>query len=232
MKHLAVLLFAAVALGQGRDAGKGKNAVIFVQWTRSVENDAIHRTAWRALEPHNVSRRRLASFDANREKAEAYLAANHDAGIVVAYDAESARRVRAAMPNAAVLEVHEGKTAHVRTRVNPERFERVLKYLGEDAARLKRVGSDDPLPGPDAIVASTTGRMPEGRAVVTMRPDPTSLGLAVAAQVLHNVRSKRPFKVATVRRMRLTVDIEAAHRAGIHLPLRLFARANVVRRAR
>jgi hypothetical protein len=230
MRRLVLLCLAAVALGQGRDAGQGANAVLFVQWTRSVENDAVHRTAWRALEPHNVSRRRLASFDASREKAEAFLAANHDARIVVAYDAESARRARAALPSAAVLEVHEGKSAHVRTRVNPERFERVLKYLGEDAARLTRVGPDDPSPGPDAIVASTTGRLPEGRAVLTMRPDPTSLGLAVAVQVLRHVREKQPFKVATVRRMRLIVDMEAAHRAGIHLPLRLLARANVVRR--
>jgi len=254
VRNLAlILLFAAVAAGQGRDSGQGETPLIFVRWFETTESDAIHRVAWQALEPHRVSRRRIATFDRDEKKARAYLRKNRDAKVVVAYNPEIARIAAKELPKAAVLRIHEEKGAHVHARADRDRFHAAIRLIGSTNAWSRRVptlvppGKPDrhtsgfgpldwvqegakPPPG-DKPVWSTTSYLPEGRAVLTMRPDPRSLGLHVAAQVLRHLRTGKAFSTVTVQRMRITIDLDAAKRAKIAIPLRLLARADVVRRS-
>ena len=247
MRKLALLLLlAAGAAGQGRDSGEGDTPLLFVRWFETTESDAIHRVAWQALEPHRVSRRRIATFDRDEQRARAYLRGNRDAKVVVAYNPEIARIAESELKTAAVLRVYEEPGAHVLARTDRERFQAAMRLLGVQAARTirKRPGKETlpvlgtlvwveegakPPPG-DRPVWSTTSHLPEGRAVLTMRPEPRSLGLHVAAQVLRHLRTNRPFTRVTVQRMRITIDLDAAKRAQVRIPLRLLARADVVRR--
>lgn len=224
MKRLAAVgLLAALCAGQGRDAGTGATPIIFVRWFESTESDAIHRVAWRALEPHDVTRRRPATFDRDEKKARAYLQANKDAKIVVAYNPEAAAVAKKVLPEAAVLQVYEQEGAHVHARADHARFLDAMRLLGRELPWVK-----EGRPPPDGPFVSTSS-YPDG-AVLTMRPHPKSLGLHVAAQILRHLRTGAPFTRVTVRRMRLTVDLGAAKRAGIVVPIRLLARADVVRR--
>ena len=226
---LALLLLAGLAAGQGRDSGNDGDAVIFVRWFATTESDAIHRVAWRALEPYSVSRRRIATFHRDKKKATAYLTANKDAKVIVAYDKDVAAFVRKLLPDAAVLEVHENKTAHVLARTNQKRFLTVMRYIEPD---LPWIRAGDAIPKKPVACVSTTALLEDGRAVITMRPDPRSIGLHAAAQLLEFIRKKRAFRRVTVQRMRLTVDLRAAKRAGIAIPMALLAKADVVRRGR
>ncbi len=247
IRALTLLLLVATVRAQGgRDGATG---VLFLAWDVSVESDAIHRTAWRALEPHNVARRRIATFAGDAKRALAYLRANKSAPIVVAYDPKIAALASRELPKAAVLKVYEEQGAHVHARTDRRRFyaakDMLLGGLGPAVENVDRpdsriLGFDGfdwvqegaPRRLGDKPILSTSGHVPEGRAVLTMRPDPRSLGLHVAAQVLSYLRSKKPFRHVTVKRMRLTVDLGAAKRANITVPLKLLARADVVRRSR
>ena len=243
---LLLLLVATARAQGGRD---GSTGVLFLAWDVSVESDAIHRTAWRALEPHNVDRRRIATFAGDEKKALVYLRANKSAPIVVVYDPKIAFLVASEIPKAAVLKVYEENGAHVHTVTDRRRFFDAVALLlpyGDRSPPESATGFYNPVTRQsvdwikegvpyklrDKPVVSTSGRVPEGRAVLTMRPDPRSLGLHVAAQVLSYLRSKRPFRRVTVQRMRLTVNLGAAKRANITVPLKLLARADVVRRGR
>ena len=250
MRNLALLLLlAAAAAGQGRDSGQGETPLIFVRWFETTESDAIHRVAWQALEPHRVSRRRIATFDRDEKKARRYLQRNRDAKVVVAYNPEIARIAAKELPKAAVLKVYEEQGAHVHARTDRDRFHAAIRLLGFTTGRTRPMPPDagemgllgfgplawvqegaKPPPG-DKPVWSTTSFLPEGRAVLTMRPDPRSLGLHVAAQVLRHLRTGKAFSTVTVQRMRITIDLDAAKRAKIAIPLRLLARADVVRRS-
>ena len=247
---LLVLCLTGFAPGQGgRDGATG---VLFVALNASVETDAIHRVAWRALEPHDVARRRMATFSGDMKKARAYLRANKDAKIVVSYDPTIAALTVEELKGAVVLRVYEEKGAHVHAWVDRARFygavgtligdegvarsveslthfptSNTLRFKGMEWAREGR-----PLPKGTTPVVATTGRMPAGRAVLTMRPDPRSLGFHVAAHVLRHLRTGKPFPTITVRRMRLTIDLAAARRAKVTVPLKLLAVADVVRRDR
>ncbi|MHC4341508.1 MAG: hypothetical protein ACYSX0_15010 [Planctomycetota bacterium] len=80
-------------------------------------------------------------------------------------------------------------------------------------------------------LVTTSDRVPTEVATLSVRPDPTGLGLQVAAAVLGRLRDERPFRPVRIRRMRVVVDLGAAHAAGLDLvPLSALARADVVRR--
>ena len=50
--------------------------------------------------------------------------------------------------------------------------------------------------------------------------------------MLAHLRTGKPFSRVNVKRMRLTIDLGAARRANITVPLKLLARADVVRPSR
>ena len=129
------------------------------------------------------------------------------------------------MPKAAILQVYEQDGAHVHARADAKRFADATRMLDRELHWVKE-GQRAPQ---DKRAFVSTSSYPEG-AVVTMRPDPRSLGLHVAAQILQHLRTGKAFSRVTVRRMRLTVDLGAAKRAGLRIPIRLLARADVVRR--
>jgi len=253
--RFALVLFLLAAAARGQGGRDGRTGVLFVAIDISVESDAIHRAAWRALEPHNVERRRIVTYFGDEKKARAYLRANKGAPVVVAYDRLAAGFAAEELPNAAILRVYEEKGAHVHTLTDWRRFVDAVglllgtRYGHRSTTELVPLEKTDafgnlagqsvdwikegvPYERGDKPIVSTSGRVPEGAAILTMRPDPRSLGLHVAAQVLSYLRHKKPFHRVTVRRMRLTIDLGAAKRAHITVPLKLLARADVVRRDR
>lgn len=208
-----------------------------------------------------LSRRRLFEFDANEKTAKVYFEKNSDAGVVVAFGAKAAELAARHLPGAEVLRVDQTANAHVVAQASRERFAWALRLLAPKAERIACFGSRaEPLSGyevklckrvedaadcdlawiPEGAadpgeltipIVSTSGALAEGRAVLTLRPDPAGLGHQVAAQVLRWMRNKRKFHPVHVLRMRLTVDLRAAREAEYSVPLRLLARADVVRRA-
>jgi len=257
MKRLVwLLLLTATTLAQGgRDSGTTGRAVLFVRWTRTDESHDIWSAAWRALEPHfagQINRRRLASFDGDEKKARAYFAEHKDTVLVVAFGADAARVTRKIRPGTPVLEVSPGKSAHVSTRVDRERFARLLLAFHPRARRITVLGPPERLPNfevsaggdlawvpeegaakPVAVpLVTTSSAVPKGVAALTVRPDPRSAGLKVAALVVRKLRDRKPFREERVSRLRITVDLDAARRVGYEVPLNFLARADVVRRSR
>jgi len=80
-------------------------------------------------------------------------------------------------------------------------------------------------------LVSTSAIYPEEQFAVTLRPDPTGLGLHLAAQILEFARSGRPFSEVRIARHRVVVDLDVARAARVRVPLSLLARADVVRKA-
>jgi hypothetical protein len=80
-------------------------------------------------------------------------------------------------------------------------------------------------------LVTTSGEVPSDAAALSVRPDPAGLGRKLAAEVLAHVREKRPFQTVRVRRTRVVVDLRAARAANHDVPLRVLARADVVRRS-
>jgi len=68
-------------------------------------------------------------------------------------------------------------------------------------------------------------------AAMTVRPDPAGVGRALAAAVLHRLRSGKMPVPAILKRLHVAVDLGAARAAGFTVPLDLLARADQVRRA-
>jgi len=257
MKRLVWLLFlTSLAAAQGgRDSGTTGRAILFVRWTRTDESNDIWFAAWRALEPHfvgQVNRRRLTSFDGDARKARAYFAQHRDVVLVVAFGAEAARVSRDILPKTPVLEVSPEKSAHVSTHVDRDRFARLLMAFHPRARRIAVLGPPERLAGFQASPQGEVAWVPEGGAVkavtvplvttspavprdvaaLTVRPDPGSVGLKVAALVLRKLRDGKPFRRERVSRLRVTVDLGAAAAAGHEVPLKFLAKADVVRRAR
>ncbi|MHC4729908.1 MAG: hypothetical protein ACYS6Z_04850, partial [Planctomycetota bacterium] len=243
MKRLVWLLFLTsmtVAQG-GRDSGTTGRAILFVRWERTDESHAIWVAAWRALEPHfvgQVNRRRLASFDGDEKKARAFFAQHKDVVLVVAFGAEAARVTRKILPETPVLEVSPGRSAHVSTRVDRERFARLLLAFHPRARRIAVLGPAErladyeisprgelawvPEEGAAKTVAvplvTTSSAVPKGVAALTVRPDPQSAGLKVAALVVRKLRDGKPFREERASRLRITVDLGAARRVGYEVP--------------
>ena len=111
--------------------------------------------------------------------------------------------------------VHEG--------VSSPGFESVLAEMGWSA----RVTKGMPL-------VATSDALERGTATMTVLPDPESVGRKLAAVALGILRDGKeaPKKPLTVSRLRVTIDLQAARRAGYEVPLGALARADEVRRAR
>jgi hypothetical protein len=257
-RTVTVLLLAATLLAQdvgGRDPGRGQPPVVFVRWRPSAESKAVFDAAWRALEPFGMlSRRRLVDFDEDPDRAREVIAANADAALFVALDRESAGAVRETMPDTPVLEVSPGELAAVATRVDRARLARLVRRLAPAATkvtvvspRAEKLPRFETGPGgdlvwvaeggqleraPEAAVVSTSPRLAEGLATLTVRPDPRSVGWRVAALVVKKIRDDAPFERAEVARLFVTVDLRAAQAAGYRVPLGMLARADAVRGTR
>jgi len=257
MKRLAWLLFLtslAVAQG-GRDSGTTGRAILFVQMQRTDESGEIWSAAWSALEPHfvgQINRRRLATFEGDAKKARAYFAQHKDVVLVVAFGAEAARVTRKILPETPVLEVSPAKSAHVSTRVDRDRFARLLMGFHPRARRIAVLGPPERLAGfevsargelawvpeqgavkPVTVpLVTTSPAVPRDVAALTVRPHPDGVGLKVAALVLRKLRDGKPFRKERVARLRVTVDLGAARRVGYEVPLKFLATADVVRRPR
>jgi len=242
----------------GRDRGEGR-PVVFVRWERSAESGEIYRTAWAALEPYFgiLSRRRLADFDRSEVKAKAFFAAHSDISLVVAFDRESARFAPKGVP---VLQVGPASDDHVITFTARDAFARELRLFAPDAKRVALFGPrketlrgftvvhckrPEDAAGCDLVwiaeggstrtpkgmlVVTTSDRVPDAHAALTVRPDPSGLGLQVAAAVLAHIRAGKPFGHARIRRHRVTVDLRAT--LDHDVPLAILARADAVRRRR
>lgn len=258
-RTLTLLLLVATLFAQdfgGRDPGRGHPPVVFVRWGPSEESKAVFDTAWRVLEPFYdiLSKRRLLDFDEDAARAREIILKNADAAVFVALDQESAGSVREVLPEKAVLEVSPGALASVATRVDRGRLAALLRRFDPKAKRVTVVSPRaERLPrfetGPDgdlvwvaeggrregnekAPVVSTAPRLAPGVAVLTVRPDPRSLGWRVAALVVRKIRDGVPFERATVARLFVTVDLRAAQAAGYRVPLDMLARADAVRGTR
>jgi hypothetical protein len=140
----------------------------------------------------------------------------------------------------------------VSTRVDRDRFARLLLAFHPRARRIAVLGPPERLAdfkiSPEGELAwvpeegaakpvavplvTTSPAVPKGVAALTVRPDPRSAGLKVAALVVRKLRDKKPFREERVSRLRITVDLDAAHRVGYEVPLNFLARADVVRRSR
>jgi hypothetical protein len=257
MKRLAwLLLLISVAAAQGgRDSGTTGRAILFVRWTRTDESNDIWFAAWRALEPHfvgQVNRRRLATFEGEERRAREYFAEHKDVVLVVAFGAEAARVTRAILPKTPVLEVSAQESAHVSTRVDRKRLARLFMGFHPRARRIAVLGPAERLAGfevsphgelawvpeggaPKPVtvpLVTTSPAVAKGVAALTVRPDPDGLGLKVAGLVLRKLRDGKPFRKERVSRLRVTVDLQAAARAGYEVPLAFLAKADVVRRPR
>jgi len=79
-------------------------------------------------------------------------------------------------------------------------------------------------------LVSTNEAVPPGRAALTVRPDPQGLGLHLAAMLLRWARHDIPWTHETIARLRVSVDLRAAARAGYAVPLAVLARADQVGR--
>lgn len=255
MKRLALLgfLISVAAAQGGRDSGTTGRAILFVRWTSTTESKDIWMAAWQALEPHfvgRINRRRLATFDGDAKSARAYFAQHRDVVLVVAFGARAARVTREILPKTPVLEVSPEKSAHVSTRVDRNRFAWLLRRFHPRARRITVLGPPEPLAGFDASpqgelawvpedgrvapvkvpLVTTSPEVPRDVAALTVRPDPDGLGLKVAALVLSKLRDGKPLRRERVSRLRVTVDLRAAAKAGHEVPLRFLAKADVVRR--
>jgi hypothetical protein len=154
-RRTALLLLAAATAAQdqgqdgGRDAGLGARPVVFVRWRRTPETARIYGEAWQALEPHFgvLSRRRLFDFDGDAQRARAFFAANADAALVVALDAESAAAARAHLPRAALVSVAAFREAVVDIRCDRERFARLLQRFAPRARKIAVFGPEEALAG-------------------------------------------------------------------------------------
>lgn len=242
----------------GRDTGAGGRPVVFVRWKRTVETDAVYDAAWKALEPHFgvLSRRRLFDFDGERKRADEFRGENRDAVLAVAFDAEAAR----GWEGIPVFPVYPIETDRERFASKLKTFRpgsgRIALFGPEESlpgftivpcavaadargcdlawiaegstldARVLRSALD----AMKIPLVTTSGTTHEGIAALTVRPDPTSLGLDLAAAILGAVRDGAPPRPLSVRRLRVTVDLRAARAAGYEVPLDALARADVVRR--
>lgn len=77
----------------------------------------------------------------------------------------------------------------------------------------------------------TAGAPPLGHATLTLRPHPEGVGLKLAAAVLAQVRKGEAPRGVVVRRHRMVVDLDAAARAGLSVPLSILAQADIIRRS-
>jgi len=241
----------------GRDTGEGR-AIHFVRWRKSAESGAIYNAAWRALEPHllDLGRRRLVDFDGDPERARAYFADAKDVALVVAFGAEAAAAARAAPAPPPVLEVSEATTADVVLRVDRERLAVLVKLLRAQAKvalfgpieekladlETRRCATAAEARGCDVAWVSEGGSLPEGvtlpvvttavglPATLTVRPDPASAGLKVAALVVRKLRDGRDFTQETVARLHVAVDLGPTPAAAAGIDLKLLAHADAVRR--
>jgi len=232
-----ILLLAAPLLAQGgRDTGEGAPLVLFVRSERTGESKEIYDAAWKALEPHFgvLARERLFAFDGEKRRAELFFAGHREYRTVVCFDEESRRWC----PD-------PKKVVVVESRTDRREVARVIRLLRPLARKVFVLGdAKESLPGfeivprrEDADVAwvtedfrgeigklgiplvSTSARF-DG--VVTVRPDPRGVGLQLAAQLLAQRPDRHP-----VTRQRVVVDMDAA---DARIPLRLLARADIVRR--
>jgi hypothetical protein len=256
---MTLLLLVASLFAQdfgGRDPGVGHPPVAFVRWRPSAESKAVFDTAWRALEPFYdiLSKRRLVNFDEDAARARELILKSRDAVLFVALDQESAGCVREVLPEASVLEVSPGELASVATRVDRGRLAALLRRFDPAAKRVTVVSPRaEQLPrfetGPDgdlvwiaegghlegrakAPVVSTAPRLAPGVAVLTVRPDPRSVGWRLAALVVKKIRDDVSFERTDVARLFVTVDLRAAQAAGYRVPLGMLARADAVRGTR
>ncbi len=174
MKRASLLLFAAaLAVAQdegGRDTGTGPRPVVFVRARRTAESGEIYNAAWRALESHFgvVSRRRLADFDGDPKRAEAFFAENGDAVLVVAFGPEVLRFVPAGKP---LLRVGEEGDAHVLARTDRARLAQAIRAFRPGSRTVALFGdADETLPGlhvrrcdrPEAAAGCDVAWLPEG----------------------------------------------------------------------
>jgi hypothetical protein len=95
-----------------------------------------------------------------------------------------------------------------------------------DARALRRV-----LDALEIPLVSTARTDPNG-AALHIRPDPSGLGRRAASQILGLLRDGRKFERGGVRRVRVTLDLDAARASGTPVSLGLLARADVLRRSR
>jgi len=239
MTRLAPLLLLSAPLyaqgGRG-DSGEGAPLVLFVRSERTTESKEIYDAAWKALEPHfgKLARERMKNLDGERRRAEVFFAGHPRYRTVVCFDAAS----KELCPDG-------DKVVLVEPRADRREVGRVIRLLRPLARRVYVFGQKEELPGfelvddpAEADVAWVTedhhGKLPELNAplvstsprhdgVVTIRPDPRGVGLQLAAQLLYARKERRP-----VTRQRVVVDMGAARR---RLPLRLLARADLLRRA-
>jgi len=207
-----------------------------------------------------VGRQRLVDFEGDAARARAYFTAHADAALIVAFGAEAAAEARKALPATPVVEVSGAPGAQVSTVVDPARLAAVLQRFAPKARTVGLLGGREaPLPGfavkpcataaeadgcdlawvrddaaPSAVhvpLVSTGEFVPEGHAVLTVRPDPRVAGWKVAALVVENLRDGKPLTRQTIERLYVTVDLDAARAADYRVPLDLLARADAVRRA-
>ncbi len=249
----------AVAQDGGRDSGSAR-PVVFVRRQKTDESKAIYLAAWQALEPFtNMTRRRLVTLPAGKSAAvRAALKPHADAGVFVALDHAAAATIRRLRPKAKVLEVSPHNRANVRTRVDRVALAKLVRQLAPRARRIiayprqalpgfEAAGSA-PASAPDVAwiaeggtppktirassVVNTSPSVPDGRAVLTVRPDTVGAGLQVAALVVAMVRDKKAPPQTGVRRLHVTVNLRAAKERGVVVPLAILARADDVRRDR
>jgi len=168
-----LLLAVALALGQdegGRDTGTGPRPVLFVRARRTAESGEIYNAAWRALEPHfgAMSRRRLADFDGDPKRAEAFFAENGDAVLVVAFGPEVLRFLPEGKP---VLRVGEEQEAHVLARADRARVAQAIRAFRPGTRKVALFADrDESLPGievlrcdrPEKAVGCDLAWLPEG----------------------------------------------------------------------
>jgi len=206
-----------------------------------------------------IGRQRLVDFEGDAARARAYFEAHADAALIVAFGAEAAAGARKALPQTPVVEVSEGPAAEVSTTVDRAKFAALLQRFAPKAHTVALPGGgEDPLPGftvkpcataaeadacdlawlrdggePFAVhvpLVTTSEFVPEGQAVLTVRPDPRVAGWKVAALVVENLRDGKPLTRQTIERLYVTVDLDAARAVGYRVPLDLLARADAVRR--
>ena len=79
-------------------------------------------------------------------------------------------------------------------------------------------------------LVSTARAAPAG-ATLHIRPDPAGLGRRAASQILGLLRDGKKFERGGVRRIRVTLDLDAARASGTPVSLALLARADVLRRS-
>lgn len=254
---LAALAALAAAQG-GRDTGEGENPVAFLRWKPTAESGAIYNTAWKALEPHFgvLSRQRLFDFDGDPKRAQELM--GREAALVVAFDAPSAGRwperdvpvlraygmetdrtrfarwLKVFLPGASRVAVF-GKAADLpgytlvtcTTAAAAEGCDAawIPEESAVDARTLRRELDAMRIP-----LVTTSPEVAEGVAALVVRPDPTSLGLDLAAVILGHVRDGTPLRAPTATRLRVTIDLRASRAAGHETPLEALARADVVRR--